>query len=52
MQGFDNNCFNRVQLKNLEMQLIDLQTNPIWTEKFVNMQKHIEELERHRIHNE
>lgn len=52
MQDFNDNYLNWMELENLEMQLIDLQTNPIWTNKFVNMRERIEELERHRIHNE
>ncbi|XP_025203226.1 zinc finger BED domain-containing protein 5-like [Melanaphis sacchari] len=52
VQDFNEYYLNWMELENLEMQLIDLQTNPIWTNKFVNMRKRIEELERHRIHNE
>ncbi|KAE9536184.1 hypothetical protein AGLY_007407 [Aphis glycines] len=52
VQDFNEYYLNWMELENLEMQLIDLQTNPIWTNKFVNMRKRIEELKRHRIHNE
>ena len=52
VQDFNDYYLNWMGLENLEMQLIDLQTNPIWTNKFVNMRERIEELERHRIHNE
>jgi len=52
VQDFNDYYLNWMGLENLEMQLIDLQTNPICTNKFVNMRERIEELERHRIHNE
>jgi len=52
VQDFNDYYLNWMGLENLEMQLIDLQTNPIWTNKFVNMRERIKELERHRIHNE
>jgi hypothetical protein len=37
VQDFDDYYLNWMELENLEIQLIDLQTNPIWTNKFVNM---------------
>jgi len=52
VQDFDDNYLSLMELENLEMQLIDLQTNPIWTNIFVNIRERIEELKRHRIHNE
>ncbi|XP_055388013.1 homeobox protein 3-like [Condylostylus longicornis] len=33
------------------MQIIDLQSNPIWVNKFVNMRKLVEDLESHRSQN-
>lgn len=39
-----------MELEHLEMQLIDLQTNPIRTNKLLNTRERIDELER--IHNE
>jgi hypothetical protein len=41
VQDFDDYYLNWMELENLEMQLIDLQTNPIWTNKFVNMRERI-----------
>lgn len=38
-----------MELGNLEMQIIDPLSNPIWVEKFVNIRKHIEQLERYRL---
>ena len=38
-----------MELENLEMQIIDLQSYPIWVEKFVNMRKHIQQLECYRL---
>lgn len=49
MQDFDNNLLNWMELENLEMQIIDMQSNPIWVEKFVSMRKHIEQLECYRL---
>ncbi|XP_055383707.1 uncharacterized protein LOC129613599 [Condylostylus longicornis] len=51
MQDCDNNLLNWMRLDNLEMQIIDLQSNPIWVNKFVNMRKLVEDLESHRSQN-
>ncbi|XP_055380766.1 zinc finger BED domain-containing protein 5-like [Condylostylus longicornis] len=51
MQDCDNNLHNWMRLDNLEMQIIDLQSNPIWVNKFVNMRKLVEDLESHRSQN-
>ena len=42
MQDLDNNLLNQMELENLKMKIIDLQSNPIQVEKFVNMRKHIQ----------
>ncbi|XP_055371976.1 zinc finger BED domain-containing protein 5-like [Condylostylus longicornis] len=51
MQDCDNNLLIWMRLDNLEMQIIDLQSNPIWVNKFVNMRKLVEDLESHRSQN-
>ncbi|XP_055373619.1 larval serum protein 2-like [Condylostylus longicornis] len=51
MQDCDNNLLNWMRLDNLEMQIVDLQSNLIWVNKFVNMRKLVEDLETHRSQN-
>ena len=40
--------FEWLDLKDLEMQLLDFQSNPVWKNKFVNLRAHLEDLERER----
>ena len=35
-------------MSDLEMQLLDFQSNPDWKNKFVNLRAHLEDLERER----
>lgn len=49
IQDFNNDFIIWMGLENLEMQTIDLQSNPIWTQKFVDMRKDIEKLEHRRM---
>lgn len=51
MQDFDDDYLNWMELGNLEMQLIDSQTNTIWTNRLIlDIRERIEELERRRIY--
>lgn len=41
--------FEWLDLKDLEMQLVDFQSNPVWKQKFITLRADLEEIERERL---